>query len=64
MNTREKELEKELRSIQEMLAYVLDAAGEPVVVKKSRMQEGLDPHLGIMIDDQDDSFVFSLGAPE
>lgn len=59
------ELERELRGIQEMLALVLLEVGEPVVVSKATMREGLPKGSEIMIEDNvaEDSFVFSLVAP-
>lgn len=53
------ELRREKDGIVEMLAQVLNEVGEPVVVSKSGLKDGL-PGIGINIDEHPDSFVFSL----
>lgn len=55
-------LQRELIGTQEMLALVLKAVGEPVVVTKAIMTEGLPPGTQIQIDDDiiGNRFVFSL----
>ena len=59
------ELEQELRGVQEMLAFVLYAVAEPVVVSKVDMKSGLPSGAEIRIDDsiEEDAFVFSLAVP-
>lgn len=56
------QLERELIGTQEMLAFVLKAIGEPVVVPKEFIKEGLGENAQIQVDDdlQKDAFVFSL----
>lgn len=58
-------LRRENRAVQEMLAQVLNAIGEPVFVDKSNMGN-LEDGTAIRIDDdmQGDRFVFYLEAPE
>ncbi len=55
-------LERELRGVQEMLAFVLAEVGEPVVVTKEAMHTGLPEGAEIMVNDDQkgDCFVFSL----
>lgn len=55
-------LKRELIGTQEMLAFVLQEVGEPVVVAKSRVSEGLPANAQIAVDDNAkmDAFVFSL----
>lgn len=59
------ELRKELRAVQEMLAQVLYAVGEPVTVNKENMGN-LPDGTQITIDDdiKGDRFVFGLVVPE
>lgn len=58
-------LRKELRGTQEMLAMVLKSVGEPVVVTKSLLADGLPDGTQIRVDESlaDESFVFSLEFP-
>lgn len=62
MSNQVEELERELRGTQEMLAFVLQAVGEEVVVTKEQIAAGLPENAQIqVIDDvQRDAFVFSL----
>jgi hypothetical protein len=55
------ELERELRGVQEMLAFVLQAAG-PVVVTREALENGLPANAQIAIDDNmmTEEFTFSL----
>lgn len=57
-------LRRELRGVQEMLAFVLYEIGEPVVVRKETMVNGLPEGAQIRIDDDmiSESFIFSLEA--
>jgi hypothetical protein len=59
------ELERELRGVQEMLAFVLYEVAEPVTVSKTTMKTGLPDGASIRIDDhiEEDAFVFSLEVP-
>lgn len=59
------ELRKELRAVQEMLAQVLYAVGEPVTVDKENMGN-LPDGTQITIDDdiKGNRFVFGLQVPE
>lgn len=59
------DLRKELRAVQEMLAQVLHAVGQPISVNKEDMGN-LPDGTQIMIDDdlQGERFVFSLKEPE
>lgn len=65
MQERIDELERELRGVQEMLAFVLYEIGEPVVVSKNELKDGLPGGAEIRIDENiaDDTFVFSLAVP-
>lgn len=56
------QLRRELLGVQEMLAFVLSTVGEPVVVSKRALSEGLPSSVRIAIDDnaQLNAFVFSL----
>ena len=55
-------LRKELIGTQEMLAFVLKTIGEPVVVTKETLDNGLPPNTQIAVDDDiaKNAFVFSL----
>ena len=57
-------LQRELRGVQEMLAFVLYEVGEPVVVSKESMKSGLPEGAQIVIEENtdEDCFVFSLAA--
>lgn len=59
------ELERELRGVQEMLAFVLNEVAEPVTVSKETMRTGLPNGAQIKIDEhlQEEAFVFSLEVP-
>jgi hypothetical protein len=59
-------LQRELMGAHEMLAFVLDAVGEDVVVSKEALKRGLGPEVSIRIDDdlQSDAFVFGLDRGE
>ena len=59
-------IERELIGTQEMLAHVLKAVGEPVVVTKEAIAEGLGNTTQIQVDDdlKLDAFVFSLVEEE
>jgi len=59
-------LKRELIGTQEMLAFVLKEVGEPVVVTKESLQEGLPEGTQIAIDDdlEAEVFVFSLTQVE
>lgn len=53
---------KELIGTQEMLAFVLKAVGEDVVVPKSLVKEGLPGNTQIKVDDnaKQNAFIFGL----
>lgn len=55
-------LRRELVGTQEMLAFVLKAVGEPVVVPKEEVASGLGDNVQIAVDDNmaENAFVFSL----
>lgn len=55
-------LRRELIGVQEMLAFVLQEVGEPVVVSKEALSRGLPENLQIAVDDSAEleAFVFSL----
>lgn len=55
-------LERELLATQEMLAFVLAALDEPVVVSKELITRGLGDGVQIVIDDdaQKNAFIFYL----
>lgn len=55
-------LRRELIGTQEMLAFVLQEVGTPVVVTKEAVNTGLPENLQIAIDDnaEMDAFVFSI----
>lgn len=55
-------LERELLATQEMLAFVLAALDEPVVVSKDFIKNGLGEGVQIVIDDDEakNAFVFYL----
>lgn len=59
-------LEREYLGLQEMLAFVLNAVGEKVMVAKATVQQGLPDGTQIQIDDDlaGDQFVFYLIYPE
>lgn len=57
-------LRRELVGIQEMLFAVLNEVGEPVVIPKSTLREKRSGDVQIRIDEEDDSFVFSVGPLE
>lgn len=57
-------LRRELIGVQEMLAFVLNQLGDPVVVPKSALKAGLPEGTQIAVDDSDDAFVFSLVVSE
>jgi len=59
-------LKRELRGVQEMLAFVLYEVGEPVVVSKQELKSGLPDGAEIRIDENvsDETFVFSLAVPD
>lgn len=56
------ELERELAGTQEMLGFILLTVGEPVVVPKATLTEGIPAGAVIKIDEniEDESFVFSV----
>lgn len=58
-------LKRELRGVQEMLAFVLYEVGEPVVITKEDLSSGLPNGAEIRIDEnlEDETFVFSLAVP-
>ncbi len=55
-------LRRELVGVQEMLAFVLNEVGTPVVVSKQTLQKGLPDGTKIAVDDDiaQDAFVFRL----
>ncbi len=55
-------LRRELIGVQEMLAFVLQEVGEPVVVTKETLQKGIPAGTQIAVDDdvQNEAFVFHL----
>ena len=59
-------LRRELLGVQEMLAFVLQEVGEPVVVPKKTLEKGLADNIQIRVDDDipGDAFVFSLAEAE
>lgn len=64
MEDRVAELERELRGVQEMLAFCLYEIGEPVVVTKQALKNGLPGGAEIRIDEdvENEAFIFSLAA--
>lgn len=60
------DLEKELRGAHEMLAFVLLTLGEPVVVPKETLQNGIPVGATIKVfeDVTTDTFVFSVEVDE
>lgn len=56
------ELERDLRGTQEMLFQVLYEVGEPVIVSKATLQEGIkgDKMIDIEIDEENDAFIFKV----
>lgn len=60
------DLERELAGTQEMLAFVLKAIGQPVVVDKALLKRGLGDNTQIQVDDDiaADRFIFSLRGEE
>ncbi len=55
------ELERELRGTQEMLAFVLKAVGEPVIVTRESITAGLGAaQISVEDDIERDCFVFKL----
>lgn len=58
-------LRRELRGVQEMLAFVLHEVGEPVTVTKSDLKTGLPDGAEIRIDEdlEGETFTFSLAVP-
>lgn len=63
MSDREAALEREKRGLEEMLFFVLESVGGPVVVTKEQMTRGPGPDRMIQIDDdmERECFVFSVG---
>lgn len=57
-------LRRELRGVQEMLAFVLYEVGEPVTVSKYDLKNGLPDGAQIKIDEnvEGETFTFSLEA--
>lgn len=55
-------VERELRGLQEMLYFVLESVGEPVVVTKEQLKNGAGPDKMINIEDdvENGRFVFSI----
>ena len=64
LETERDSLRRELIGVQEMLAFVLQEVGEPVVVKKEVLSKGLPENVQIAVDDEPDAFVFSLDVVE
>jgi len=56
------ELERELLGIQEMIYFLLQDAGEPVVITKEVLQRGIDGDkmISVVEDNKKNAFVFSL----
>lgn len=56
------ELERENRGLQEMLFQVLTEVGEPVVVRKETLQEGIvgDKMIDISLNEEEEVFVFRV----
>lgn len=61
-NTGAGSMERELSGLQEMLYFVLDAVGSPVVVTKKRLKEGIrgDQMISVEENMDDESFIFSI----
>lgn len=59
-------LRRELIGVQEMLAFVLLEIGEPVIVSKKMLADGLPEGVQIAVDDnaEEEAFVFSLVEAE
>jgi hypothetical protein len=53
---------RELIGVQEMLAFVLQEVGKPVVVSKEALKKGLPENTQIAVDDEPEGFVFHLVA--
>ena len=53
-------LHRELVGTQEMLAFVLQEVGKPVVVSRDALDKGLPENAQIAVDDNGDGFTFSL----
>lgn len=66
LETERDELRREVVGLQEMMAQVLQAVGEPVEVTKAALAKGLPEGSQIRIDDniEADSFFFYLELPE
>lgn len=64
--TNEEDLQRELQVNVEMLAFVLMAVGEPVVVTKEMLAQGLPSNLQIRIDEdlERNTFIFYLAEAE
>lgn len=60
------QLKRELLGVQEMLAFVLQEVGEPIVVTKETLAKGLPSDVQIAVDDdvQSEAFIFSLVRPQ
>ena len=56
----ERDLEREVQGIQQMLGHVLLVIGEPVEVPKAALREDLAGKYRIEIADTDESFIFSV----
>lgn len=53
-------LRREILGLQEMLAFVLQQVGNPVVVPKETLAAGIPAKMQIAIDDEGEAFVFHL----
>jgi hypothetical protein len=54
------QLRRELIATSEILALIIKQHGEPIVVPKEFIQEGIPDDAEILCDDTGDAFVFSL----